>query len=1101
LPIVWEAVYDEGKSEFFSNVAVDSNGNLMVVGNVINYATGEAAGIVAKYSGGGELLWLQKVQPYPFTNLNGIAVDPNDNIVAFGVTSTNPDMQDYGGSQIAEWLIATFYPNGTLMWQTYYRKEGMGYHREGMYGIVAYDDNIICTGVAGYQFRVIKLDINGSLLWETQPSIGAQGNGMAIDKNGDILVVGQTSLYPYSDVVLVKLSQSGSELWAKVFDWGGNEKGKDIEVDWDGDIIVIGGEPLFVLKLNSTGDTIWRKEYPRTGYDCCNLYVWPNRYGISTLSGSGTSPPYYVEYDFGGNMAYEASFKGGSISADKQGRLTSAYLIGTWPDVNATLTVYDYLAKAWAGTVYIRADGSIDPPDAPIITFDNVTYILTGNITSTKSGIIVERHNMIIDGNGYALQGDWSNGGVGVWLNGASNVTVRNIRIKNFYYGMALDHSSNNTISGNTFTDNGLFLDYSYRNSVVDNTVNGKPLVYLEYAEDYSIGDAGQVILVNCNRIRVENLNLSSATLGVQLLKTNNTIIIGNNITANNRSGISLQWSWNNSIIGNIIENNYDGIQLYQSHNNSIIGNNITANNYAGIDLSSSNNNILDGNHITNHSDYGILLGDSSYNSIVGNDITNNYDGIFGIFWNNSIVGNDITNNYNGIRLFYTSNNKFYHNNLIDNTQQISKVPGIPEYVYANIWDDGYPSGGNYWSDYTGLDLKKGSNQDQLGSDGIGDTPYVIDANNTDRYPLMKPWVFGPSYKFVVGNTVWATADLHVREGPGLSYAVIDTMIKGNKGLVLDGPIEADGYIWWKINYSVGVVGWCAEDWLELVPSPPQPPQSFSYWAEAAINWAEQRLGRSDWSGLCMRFVANAFMQEEGKEAGYNAIDGAREFYRFDQEPGGWLQAPKGALIFFDKDGTNEYGHVGIYLGNGSIIHAYGTVKVNTVEEAIAKPDVGRYLGWSYPPETWKPTKFTFNTTWEGVNYPVCVFTNSTVIDFSFDQPSATLSFTIGGESGMQGYCNVTIPKTLLKGEPWTLKLNGTDWPYTVTQNTTHSFIYFTYIHGSTYEVIIQGTWVIPEFSPIIMLPLFILLTVLIAVFMKKKLAKLQSIHFSSNLS
>lgn len=35
-----------------------------------------------------------------------------------------------------------------------------------------------------------------------------------------------------------------------------------------------------------------------------------------------------------------------------------------------------------SGTIYIRADGSIDPPDAPVITLDNVTYTLTGNITS-----------------------------------------------------------------------------------------------------------------------------------------------------------------------------------------------------------------------------------------------------------------------------------------------------------------------------------------------------------------------------------------------------------------------------------------------------------------------------------------------------------------------------------------------------------------------------------------------------------------------------------------------------------------------------------------------------------------------------------------------
>jgi hypothetical protein len=58
----------------------------------------------------------------------------------------------------------------------------------------------------------------------------------------------------------------------------------------------------------------------------------------------------------------------------------------------------------------------------------------------------------------------------------------------------------------------------------------------------------------------------------------------------------------------------------------------------------------------------------------------------------------------------------------------------------VNAWDDGYPSGGNYWSDYTGVDLRKGPYQNETGSDGIGDTPYSIDSDNADRYPLMNLW-------------------------------------------------------------------------------------------------------------------------------------------------------------------------------------------------------------------------------------------------------------------------------------------------------------------------------------------------------------------------
>jgi hypothetical protein len=54
---------------------------------------------------------------------------------------------------------------------------------------------------------------------------------------------------------------------------------------------------------------------------------------------------------------------------------------------------------------------------------------------------------------------------------------------------------------------------------------------------------------------------------------------------------------------------------------------------------------------------------------------------------------------------------------------------------YGN-WDYGYPSGGNYWSDY----LTMYANATEIDSSGVWNTPYVIDANNTDHYPLVKPW-------------------------------------------------------------------------------------------------------------------------------------------------------------------------------------------------------------------------------------------------------------------------------------------------------------------------------------------------------------------------
>jgi hypothetical protein len=126
---------------------------------------------------------------------------------------------------------------------------------------------------------------------------------------------------------------------------------------------------------------------------------------------------------------------------------------------------------------------------------------------------------------------------------------------------------------------------------------------------------------------------------------------------------------------------------------------------------------------------------------------------------NNSIVGNNITRNRDGVSVMSDSlNNSIYHNNFGNNTNQ-ALAP-------LAFWDDGYPSGGNYWSDYTGVDNHSGPHQNETGSDGIGDTPYAIDENNQDKYPFMKPY---PWSSHDIGITGITTSKTVVGQGFNLN--------------------------------------------------------------------------------------------------------------------------------------------------------------------------------------------------------------------------------------------------------------------------------------------------------------------------------------------
>ena len=419
------------------------------------------------------------------------------------------------------------------------------------------------------------------------------------------------------------------------------------------------------------------------------------------------------------------------------------------------------------------------------IYLDNASYcnITRNNITANRYGIWLDHssnHNTI------SKNSVTENNDFGVWLRRSSSNSISGNNVTaNSHSGILLLYSSNNVLRNNEMANNlynfrvdGSEFSHFLNDVDASNIVDGKPIYYWINEQDRPIPlDAGQVTLLNCTNITIQNLNLTHNGSGALLAYTLNSTITQNNVEdtvygiwlyessgnsifgnsiAKNSVGIAIQNSSGNSISGNKIRDNVFCLWLYESSNTSVSGNNITADlpllHVFGIMIEESSGNSISDNAIESFGIDGVLLDHSSgnsistnriagndvgisldhssnHNTVYGNNITANsdygilvYDSCF-----NGFSGNNIANNNVGIKLVNSSDNSIFHNNFLDNKiQACHENEYYPTYPSINTWDDG--NEGNYWSDYDGTDLDE---------NGVGDALYIIDENNRDNYPLM----------------------------------------------------------------------------------------------------------------------------------------------------------------------------------------------------------------------------------------------------------------------------------------------------------------------------------------------------------------------------
>jgi parallel beta-helix repeat protein len=318
------------------------------------------------------------------------------------------------------------------------------------------------------------------------------------------------------------------------------------------------------------------------------------------------------------------------------------------------------------------------------------------NLVITKQVALVgeDKASTFIDGDGKSSV---------VWINAddasISGFTVRNSGSELTDSGIYVNNSQSVKLSSNIVTGNniGVYISESANSTLIDNSLSGNVFnfgVYSSNIEGY-----------------IQNIDTSNTVDGkliVYLVNQSNrqTPTDAGYVAIVNCSGITVR--------GGLLEKNWQNMLFAYTRNSTAVGVTSTL----GEDsfwLIESTNCTLQAVNITGNIWGGIALVNSTGCTIKDGILKAN--GGYGLFLSDS------------------SSNQFYHNNFISNPRQ-AWLYGLN----SNSWDNGYPSGGNYWDNYTGVDEKSGAAQSAEGSDGIGDTAVVIAQNNIDTYPLMAPY-------------------------------------------------------------------------------------------------------------------------------------------------------------------------------------------------------------------------------------------------------------------------------------------------------------------------------------------------------------------------
>ncbi|MBI4181985.1 MAG: right-handed parallel beta-helix repeat-containing protein [Candidatus Aenigmarchaeota archaeon] len=358
--------------------------------------------------------------------------------------------------------------------------------------------------------------------------------------------------------------------------------------------------------------------------------------------------------------------------------------------------------------------------------------IRNNTLNGSRYGISLtfsSRGNRLI-GNAITNIGPYWYGGAGISLSSASdnNLLAGNTLTAGPQqaYGLAIDNSQNNTLTGNHVSGHqwNLLLNGDtwsqtwYRQAGIDTTnlLDGRPAVYLTGARNLVVdgsANAGFFACVACSGVTVRDLRLAGNSHGVLLAETNYSLVENVTAAGNSRagihlvggegatirssnasgngawaaSGILLEFANNATISGSIAADNHGGGIVLSFARGSRIERSLVQGNGEGISLSGSDESLIRKNTVAGNRQTGIALSEwisgprQSFNVITGNNVSGNgRTGIHLQYTDNTTVSGNLVkgNTDTGILLYQETAPVLLNNTVAENRRGIVFAGNAP---------------------------------------------------------------------------------------------------------------------------------------------------------------------------------------------------------------------------------------------------------------------------------------------------------------------------------------------------------------------------------------------------------------------------------------